>query len=293
VGSKSSGRSAWSITLVPPGTGAKASFAKGLNESELTLYSGHARRGIGPDFDADKSPYENFVIGVNSALHAAGELTSPSKVEQSHYVVGKKNDLEAMKEANTWDPEKYRVWFFAACSSIAYMDELRGGLLPEKMDRHNLDLFGTTQEIPIAAGLTPVFSNLEGILAAETMSRSWNGCRRRRSRSSARSWRHEHLAGVLLDRGFLHGPAKAGCCAREPGTIRSPRRPRGSDQATTSGSRWRTARAGPPSPWTGASRWAATTSITATTASIVNVAWKPPVTSRAAPSPIGPRAAIT
>jgi hypothetical protein len=49
------------------------------------------------------------------------------------------------------------------------MDELRGGLLPEKMDRHNLDLFGTTRSIPIAAGLAPVFSNLEGILAAETM----------------------------------------------------------------------------------------------------------------------------
>ena len=37
------------------------------------------------------------------------------------------------------------------------------------MDRHNLDLFGTSQEIPIAAGLSPVWANLEGILAAETM----------------------------------------------------------------------------------------------------------------------------
>jgi len=61
------------------------------------------------------------------------------------------------------------VWFFNACSSIAYFDELRGGLLPDKMDRHNLDLFGTTQEVPIAAGLAPVFENLEGILNGETM----------------------------------------------------------------------------------------------------------------------------
>jgi peptidoglycan hydrolase-like protein with peptidoglycan-binding domain len=158
-----------SITLVPPGTGGKAAYAKGLNESELTLYSGHARRGIGPDFDDDKTPYENFVIGVNSALHKAGRLTSPSLVDQHHYVVGKKNDLEAMKDANVWDPEKYRVWFFAACSSIAYIDELRGGLLPEKMDRHNLDVFGTNQPIPIAAGLAPIWQNIEGILAAETM----------------------------------------------------------------------------------------------------------------------------
>jgi peptidoglycan hydrolase-like protein with peptidoglycan-binding domain len=158
-----------SITLVPPGTGGKANFAKGLNESELTLYSGHARRGVGPDFDPDVSPYENFVIGVNSALHKAGRLTSPSLVEQHHYVVDKKNDLEAMKDSNAWDPEKYRVWFFAACTSLAFVDELRGGLLPEKMDRHNLDVFGTSQQIPMSAGLAAVFANIDGVLKAETM----------------------------------------------------------------------------------------------------------------------------
>jgi hypothetical protein len=155
------------ITLVPPGTGGKASFAKGLNESELTFYSGHARMGIGPDFDKDKSPYENFVIGVGSALHGKGRVKAAGAVAQSHYVIDKKNDLEAMKDK--WDPEKYRVWFFNACSSIAYMDELRGGLLPEKMDRHTLDLFGTTQSVPIAAGLSPIFANLEGILTGQTM----------------------------------------------------------------------------------------------------------------------------
>ena len=155
------------ITLVPPGTGAKASFEKGLNDSEVTLYSGHARRGIGPDFDADKSPYENFVVGVGSALHKAGRVKAAGAVAESHYVIDKKNDLETMK-AN-WDAEKYRVWFFNACSSIAYIDELRGGLLPEKMDRHLLDLFGTNQAVPIASGLTPIFENLEGILAGQTM----------------------------------------------------------------------------------------------------------------------------
>lgn len=156
-----------SITLVPPGTGGKDAFAKGLNDSEVTLYSGHARRGIGPDFDKDKSPYENFIIGVGSALHKAGRAQAAGAAAESHYVIEKKNDLEAMR-AN-WDPEKYRVWMFNACTSIAYFDELRGGLLPEKMDTHNLDLFGTNTEVPIAAGLAPVFANLEGILAAETM----------------------------------------------------------------------------------------------------------------------------
>jgi hypothetical protein len=155
------------ITLVPPGTGGEANFKKGLLESELAFYSGHARRGIGPDFDPDKSPYENFIIGVGSALHDKGRVTSAGAVAESHYVTDKKNDLEAMK--TQWDPEKYRVWMFNACSSIAYFDELRGGLLPEKMDRHNLDLFGTTQSVPIAAGLAPIFANLQGILEGDTM----------------------------------------------------------------------------------------------------------------------------
>jgi peptidoglycan hydrolase-like protein with peptidoglycan-binding domain len=155
------------ITIVPPGTGGKQAFAKGLDQSEVSLYSGHARRGIGPDFDKDKSPYENFVIGVGSALHKQGRAQAAGAVAESHYVIAKKNDLEAMKDR--WDPERYRVWFFNACSSIAYMDELRGGLLPEKMDRHSLDLFGTNTEVPIAAGLAPVFANLEGILEGRTM----------------------------------------------------------------------------------------------------------------------------
>ena len=167
TGARVSKSIAVTVTLVPPGTGGKQAFAKGLDQSEVSLYSGHARRGIGPDFDKDKSPYENFVIGVGSALHKQGRVQAAGAVAESHYVIDKKNDLEAMRDH--WDPERYRVWFFNACSSIAYMDELRGGLLPEQMDRHNLDLFGTNTEVPIAAGLAPVFANLEGILEGQTM----------------------------------------------------------------------------------------------------------------------------
>ena len=167
TGARLSKEIAVTITLVPPGTGGEANFKKGLLESELVFYSGHARRGIGPDFDADKSPYENFIIGIGSALHEKGRVQAAGAVAESHYVTDRKNDLEAMK--SQWDPEKYRVWMFNACSSIAYFDELRGGLLPDTMDRHNLDLFGTTQSVPIDAGLAPIFANLEGVLEADTM----------------------------------------------------------------------------------------------------------------------------
>lgn len=157
------------IKLVPPGTGAKAQYAQGLKDSEIAIYNGHARRGIGPDFDADKSPTENFVIGVSSALHATGRAIAPTKVEQSHYVVDKKNDLEQMAKSGAFDKEKYRIWLFEACTTIAYFDELRGGILPDPVDRTNLDLMGTRTPAPLITEMASSLAMLDGILAAKTI----------------------------------------------------------------------------------------------------------------------------
>jgi peptidoglycan hydrolase-like protein with peptidoglycan-binding domain len=157
------------VGLIGPGAGAAAQYGKGLAESEIAVYTGHARRGIGPDFDKDKSAKENFIIGVGSALHAAGRAVSPSKIEQSHYVIEKGNDLEKMVEAGAFDPEKYRIWLFEACTTIAYFDELRGGLLPANMDRRNLDLVGTRAPAPLATEMAAALSMLDGILAAGTI----------------------------------------------------------------------------------------------------------------------------
>lgn len=155
--------------LVPPGPGAKGQYAQGLKDSEIAIYNGHARRGIGPDFDKDKSAAENFVIGINSALHKAGRAVSPTKVEQSHYVVDKKNDLEEMTKSGAFDKEKYRIWLFEACTTIAYFDELRGGILPEKMDRTNLDLMGTRIPAPLITEMASSLAMLDGILGAKTI----------------------------------------------------------------------------------------------------------------------------
>lgn len=157
------------IKLVPPGPGAKGQFADGLKESEVVLYNGHARRGIGPDFDDAKSAAENFVLGVNSGLHKAGRAIAPSKVEQSHYVVEKKNDLEAMTQSGAFDKEKYRVWLFEACTTIAYFDELRGGILPDAIDRTNLDLVGTRRPAPLITEMTSSTAMLDGIIAARSI----------------------------------------------------------------------------------------------------------------------------
>jgi hypothetical protein len=157
------------LKLIPAGSGAKAQYATALKEDEIAIYSGHARRGIGPDFDADKSPTENFVLGVASGLHKAGRAIEPTKVEQSHYVFEKKNDLEAMTKAGDFDKEKYRIWLFEACTTIAYFDELRGGILPDPVDRANLDLMGTRLPAPLVTEMQSVLAMLDGILAAKTI----------------------------------------------------------------------------------------------------------------------------
>jgi peptidoglycan hydrolase-like protein with peptidoglycan-binding domain len=155
--------------IISPGAGAAAEFGAALADSELAIYVGHARMGIGPDFDPDTDPAENFVIGINSALHAAGRATDAGTVARHHYVVDRVNDLEAMTAAGRFDQERYRVWFFNACRSIAYLDEIRGGILPESVNRSSLDVFATTRSIPILSGTGPSFAMLDGVLQAQTM----------------------------------------------------------------------------------------------------------------------------
>lgn len=157
------------VNVITPGAGAARQFGQALADSEVTLYAGHARRGIGPDFDPDNSPAENFVIGVASALHASGRAIEPSQVEQHHYVINRVNDLEQMTARGEFNREQYRIWFFNACTTLAYFDEIRGGILPASMDRSSLDLMGTRDPMPLIAEMPETLAMLDGILAAQTM----------------------------------------------------------------------------------------------------------------------------
>jgi peptidoglycan hydrolase-like protein with peptidoglycan-binding domain len=157
------------VNVIEPGEGAAAQYGEGLASSDIAVYDGHARRGIGPDFDDPQSARENFIIGVGSALHAAGKAVEPSKLHQSHYVIDRANDLEEMVKAGRFDKEKYRVWFIAACTSAEFFDELRGGILPANMDRSNLDLMGTSHVMPLDAAVPATMAMLDGILKATTI----------------------------------------------------------------------------------------------------------------------------
>jgi hypothetical protein len=129
----------------------KEAYTEFLSQKEIVIYSGHARKGTSTDFDAEKSPKENFIIGVNSALHKAGKLQKGYNSQMNKILEGYGNDLEAMSKAGKIDPDKYQVWFFNACSTINYLDEVRGGLVTDKSgkikSKANLRFVGTTHSI--------------------------------------------------------------------------------------------------------------------------------------------------
>lgn len=144
-------------------TSPKDKFGNYLTKKEITFYSGHARYGTGPDFDAKKSPAENFVIGVNSALHKRGKLKKGYNAAMNKVLQKRKNDLEQLSKAGKFNAKQYQVWFLDACSTINYLDEIRGGLVKGK-DRKNLRVFGTRDLVwgdPL-----PI---LKGILEMKTM----------------------------------------------------------------------------------------------------------------------------
>ncbi|MEA2675508.1 MAG: hypothetical protein QOI92_2700, partial [Chloroflexota bacterium] len=72
-------------------------------------------------------------------------------------------------KSGAFDKEKYRIWLFEACTTIAYFDELRGGILPDPVDRTNLDLMGTRIPAPLITEMQSSLAMLDGILAAKTI----------------------------------------------------------------------------------------------------------------------------
>ncbi len=83
--------------------------------------------------------------------------------------MNRKNDLEQMTMSGAFDKEKYRIWLFEACTTIAYFDELRGGILPEGVDRANLDLMGTRLPAPLVTEMASSLAMLDGIIGANTI----------------------------------------------------------------------------------------------------------------------------
>lgn len=116
-------------------------FADGLVQDSVTIYSGHARYGTGPDFDPIGSTAENFVIGVGAPQHLTGELEPGYDPHMNHILAGVPNDLLTRR----FDPDRYQLWAFIGCTTRHYLDELRIILQGKQTD--NLDLIVSTRPI--------------------------------------------------------------------------------------------------------------------------------------------------
>jgi hypothetical protein len=141
----------------------KKHFQEFLSSKEIAVYSGHARYGTGPDFDPGTSVKENFIIGINSALHKTGRLAKGYNPQVNKALQDRANDLEAMSKAGQFDPKLYQVWFFNACKTISYLDEIRGGLVKGK-SRTNLRVVGATRGM-----YSDAIPFIDGILKQQSM----------------------------------------------------------------------------------------------------------------------------
>ncbi|GAA6184697.1 DUF4157 domain-containing protein [Aliiglaciecola sp. NS0011-25] len=158
------------VHLIEPGVGAASAFGAGLSSSEITLYNGHARYGSGPDFDEKASPLENFRIGIDAAMAAAGRGTRYQEAKKHGVEMDTEHDLKEMVASDQFDPDKYRVLFFQACTSMAYLDEVRS----EIGNTENTDVIGSrvpTYFTTDAAKVNPheIIDMLSGILEGKTV----------------------------------------------------------------------------------------------------------------------------
>jgi len=158
------------INMVVPGEGAASEFRQGLSQDEITIYTGHARYGSGPDFDAKASPLENFRIGIDTALQAAGRRTRVEEARHHGVAIDEEHDLLEMTQSGELDTDRYRVLFFNACTSLAYLDEIRehiGG--PANVDviaTRRPSMFSTLES---GVGLEETQHFLEGVFTSESV----------------------------------------------------------------------------------------------------------------------------
>ncbi|MFT7621484.1 MAG: hypothetical protein ACI9WU_000647 [Myxococcota bacterium] len=158
------------VKLVTEGTGAKDAFLDGMANSEVVSYTGHARYGMGMDFDAKESSDEQVVIGDNSAGHRSGQFNFAYNEQMRDVTKGQQNDLEQMSANGEFQSDLYQVMALNGCSTANYMDEMRGGLMKGK-DTTNLDMIGTRGVVNTSTSGRVVISFLAGMLRQSSADR--------------------------------------------------------------------------------------------------------------------------
>lgn len=127
---------------------AKNKFGAGMKSDDLILYTGHGRRGSGPDFDHADTKDGNYVIGVPT--------------EAGHYRLGA-NDIGKQGAVSN----NYQLMFFDACNTNKYIDDLRSR--PKNKDAGNLDVVASTRELPWSTSKNDVLGMLDGVMGGKSI----------------------------------------------------------------------------------------------------------------------------
>jgi peptidoglycan hydrolase-like protein with peptidoglycan-binding domain len=135
------------VELITPGPNAKANYAKAMANSEVVMYTGHARYGSGPDFDSINSPAGNFRIGQPYGGHVALNK-GPTDLQQTKMT------------------RDYQLMLFDGCTSTNYLGPLRSK--PGK-DASNLDLVLSTTELSWGTSAKDVLTTLDGLTGAKSI----------------------------------------------------------------------------------------------------------------------------
>jgi peptidoglycan hydrolase-like protein with peptidoglycan-binding domain len=136
----------------------RARFGSGLQGSDLVLYGGHARYGSGPDFDDINSPAGNWVLGANDP---AGPYTNAYNEHIRGVLAGQGNDL-----ARTTLTPSYQMMLFSGCTTLDYLDELRG--IPANKTEANLDLVVSDNVLYWNNNGANVLAGLDGVLGGKS-----------------------------------------------------------------------------------------------------------------------------
>jgi hypothetical protein len=139
------------LNILRPEAASAQLFADALAQSEVIIYMGHSRFGIGPDFDNIKSKDGNFVIGINTPEHQQGLCQAASENAQLNVVTPSNNALLDWATTHPINTSPYRICFFNACNSFRYVDEWRSKIAPIALRDVNTDLFCTRGVVNLGA----------------------------------------------------------------------------------------------------------------------------------------------
>ncbi|MCS6912203.1 MAG: peptidoglycan-binding protein [Myxococcales bacterium] len=135
---------------------AKQAFLEAMQNSDLSMYTGHGRYGSGPDFDHKDRGEGNIWINPDATVKDPGTGAMYEKLKKQR----------AEQPLPTIDfSKKYKVWLFDGCNTKHYLKPIRA---KAGIDHRKTDVFGWGTEISISTTAEDVLEFLQGIMQMES-----------------------------------------------------------------------------------------------------------------------------